>query len=198
MEKLEQLRRNTEKAYQSVLEAMFEVDAIIEERNYYRDLCTEKKDKGIYDKFINATWYNSIDKTPEEGEEVRIRIITNERVIEENAVFKTNEPTGEPAFFWKTGFNKVSKCVLWRRFTKCEQPEDKETNIKVINMKPFDKVLVRNAEYGLWIPALFGMEKDEQYITSAGWQKYCIPYEGNEYLLGTNYNNLKQRNYGQS
>ena len=52
-------------------------------------------------------------------------------------------------------------------------------------MKPFDKVLVRNAEYGLWIPALFGMEKDGQYITSAGWQKYCIPYEGNEHLLGT-------------
>ncbi len=51
-------------------------------------------------------------------------------------------------------------------------------------MKPFDKVLVRNAEYGLWIPALFGMEKDGQYITSAGWQKYCIPYEGNENLLG--------------
>ena len=52
-------------------------------------------------------------------------------------------------------------------------------------MKPFDKVLVRNAEYGLWIPALFGMEKDGQYITSAGWQKYCIPYEGNENLIGT-------------
>ena len=54
-------------------------------------------------------------------------------------------------------------------------------------MKPFDKVLVRNAEYWLWIPALFGMEKDGQYITSAGWQKYCIPYEGNEDFLGTNY-----------
>jgi hypothetical protein len=43
MEKLEQLRRNTEKAYQSALKAMFElVDAITEERNYYRDLCNEK------------------------------------------------------------------------------------------------------------------------------------------------------------
>lgn len=52
-------------------------------------------------------------------------------------------------------------------------------------MKPFDKVLVRNAEYGLWIPALFGLEKNGQYITSAGWQRYCIPYEGNEHLLGT-------------
>ena len=43
MEKLEQLRRNTGKAYQSALKAMFElVDAITEERNYYRDLCKEK------------------------------------------------------------------------------------------------------------------------------------------------------------
>ena len=93
----------------------------------------KKKGKGLYDqfseeydKFINATWYNSKDKIPEEGEEVRIRIITNEREMEENAVFKTNEPTGEPAFFWKTGFIKVSSCVLWRRFAKCEQTEDKE------------------------------------------------------------------------
>ena len=52
-------------------------------------------------------------------------------------------------------------------------------------MKPFDNVLVRNAEYVPWIPALFGMEKDGQYITSAGCNKYCIPYEGNEDLLGT-------------
>ena len=76
---------------------------------------------GKYDKFINATWYNSEEQTPEEGEEVRIRIITNERVIEENAVFKTNEPTGEPAFFWKTGFFKVSNCLMWRRFVEAEK-----------------------------------------------------------------------------
>ena len=42
MEKLEQLRRNTEKAYQESLRAMFDlVDAITEERNYYRDLCKQ-------------------------------------------------------------------------------------------------------------------------------------------------------------
>lgn len=109
------------------------VDAITEERNYYRDLCTEKKGKGLhdqfseeYDNYIKATWYNSIDKTPEEGEEVRIRILTNEREREENAVFKKNEPTGEPTFYWKTGYIKASMLVLWRRFAKCGQIEDKE------------------------------------------------------------------------
>ena len=52
-------------------------------------------------------------------------------------------------------------------------------------MKPFDKVLVKNSGFGLWIPALYGKKIKDTYLTSAGWQKYCIPYEGNEYLLGT-------------
>jgi hypothetical protein len=52
-------------------------------------------------------------------------------------------------------------------------------------LKPFDKCLVRNSFYELWIPALFGREKDGRYLTSAGWQMFCIPYEGNEDILGT-------------
>ena len=44
MEDKEKLRRNTEKAYQEALRAMFDlVNAITEERNYYRDLCTVKE-----------------------------------------------------------------------------------------------------------------------------------------------------------
>lgn len=43
MKELEQLRRNTEKAYQAALKAMLDiVDAITEERNYYRELCNQK------------------------------------------------------------------------------------------------------------------------------------------------------------
>ena len=44
MSEIEQLRRNTEKAYQAALKAMFDlVDAITEERNYYRELCKKKE-----------------------------------------------------------------------------------------------------------------------------------------------------------
>ena len=44
MNEIEQLRRNTEKAYQAALKAMFDlVDAITEERNYYRELCRQKE-----------------------------------------------------------------------------------------------------------------------------------------------------------
>ena len=45
MTEIEQLRRNTEKAYNAALRAMFDlVNAITEERNYYRELCNQKKD----------------------------------------------------------------------------------------------------------------------------------------------------------
>ena len=40
---IEQLRRNTEKAYQAALKAMIDlVNAITEERNYYKELCNQK------------------------------------------------------------------------------------------------------------------------------------------------------------
>ena len=59
--------------------------------------------------------------------------------------------------------------------------------------KPFDKVLVRNHADENWKPDMFWCEtiryKEDAYKTMDGWvYKQCIPYEGNEYLLGTNNN----------
>ena len=46
MSEFEQLRRNTEKAYQAALNALFDlVNAITEERNYYRELCNQKENE---------------------------------------------------------------------------------------------------------------------------------------------------------
>lgn len=51
---------------------------------------------------------------------------------------------------------------------------------------PFEsKVLVRNDEGQYWIPAFWGCKRADGYTTTFGWCKYCIPYEGNEHLLGT-------------
>lgn len=56
-------------------------------------------------------------------------------------------------------------------------------------LKPFDKVLVRDKETADWQIDLY--EKYEESLSSrryccivSSW-KYCIPYEGNEHLLGT-------------
>ena len=56
--------------------------------------------------------------------------------------------------------------------------------------KPFDKVLVRDWENDDWIPALFGycytVKGNTHYRAVGGsiWTQ-CIPYEGNEHLVGT-------------
>ena len=52
---------------------------------------------------------------------------------------------------------------------------------------PFEsKVLVRNDDGQYWIPAFWGCKRADGYTTTFGWCKYCIPFEGNEYLLETN------------
>ena len=54
--------------------------------------------------------------------------------------------------------------------------------------KPFDKVLGRNEKDDVWEAELFSHYREEsQYpFRCIGFaRKYCIPYEGNEHLLGT-------------
>lgn len=57
-------------------------------------------------------------------------------------------------------------------------------------LKPFDKVLIRDDINEKWSINLFSYydEEDEDfpYICQNGGYHYCIPYEGNEHLLGTN------------
>ena len=60
-----------------------------------------------------------------------------------------------------------------------------------IELKPFDKVLVKDNPYGSWEPALFWKRVDVKdlhpYMIIGGKRYiYCEPYEGNEHLLDTN------------
>ena len=55
--------------------------------------------------------------------------------------------------------------------------------------KPFDKVLVRDSKASKWHANLFSHKNIDEpyYCVYASWN-YCIPYEGNEHLLGTTKN----------
>ena len=55
-------------------------------------------------------------------------------------------------------------------------------------LKPFDKVLVRDAGDEEWTPNLFGYSlyrSDGKYQCVLNYWDQCIPYEGNGYLLGS-------------
>ena len=58
-----------------------------------------------------------------------------------------------------------------------------------VELKPFDKVLVRDSKSDKWRVNLYGYKSSDgpYYCVYASWN-YCIPYEGNEYLLGTTKN----------
>lgn len=65
--------------------------------------------------------------------------------------------------------------------------EKKQVDLKPnVELKPFDKVLVRDSKSDNWRANLFGyIDEDEYYhCVYANWV-YCIPYAGNESLLGT-------------
>ena len=77
------------------------------------------------------------------------------------------------------------------RFLKFTDEHDFElvpNKFDITTLKPFDKVLVRS-DYGYkWIAALYSNYSlgNPLFVTAGGFlYKQCIPYEGNEHLLGT-------------
>ena len=92
----------------------------------------------------------------------------------------------------KTRFaTKEEKLELFKALAKKNKAWDSDKKQIVdlkpnVELKPFDKVLVRDSESDNWRANLFGyIDKDEYYhCVYANWV-YCIPYAGNESLLGT-------------
>lgn len=55
-----------------------------------------------------------------------------------------------------------------------------------VELKPFDKVLVRNDKEDQWSANIFSYQvRDMFHCLGEGYWRYCIPYIGNESLLGT-------------
>ena len=73
-----------------------------------------------------------------------------------------------------------------------DQYELAPNKFDINTLKPFEsKVLVRDDEKLFWRPAIFGLYKPEAYrdfpyiVVGGTFYTQCIPYEGNEHLLGT-------------
>ena len=78
-----------------------------------------------------------------------------------------------------------AECVLfpskdqrdWSKFGATDQKPKTE-------LKPFDKVLVRNCDIEKWKCNMFS-HIDGYYVCFSSYWHQCIPYKGNEHLLGT-------------
>lgn len=67
--------------------------------------------------------------------------------------------------------------------------DEKQHRLIKQEFKPFDKVLMRNEDNQTWRACLFSHYRKDLYFlyvcVGCSAYKQCIPYEGNEYLLGT-------------
>lgn len=71
----------------------------------------------------------------------------------------------------------------WSKFGVSDQVTDQESKHQ---FKPFDKVLVRDIDENEWECSLFShIDEEDGYVCVSQWWLQCIPYEGNEHLLGT-------------
>lgn len=74
----------------------------------------------------------------------------------------------------------------WSKFGVSDQATDQKQETE---LKPFDKVLVRDFDDRKWMCDFFeGIPTSSEYDYSCvlrGLVHQCIPYEGNEHLLGT-------------
>lgn len=82
-----------------------------------------------------------------------------------------------------------AECMLFpsrdqRDWNKFEVPNQSKPKPQ---FKPFDKVLVRDTDDKAWKCDIFSNLGDKGvFICLFAWWRQCIPYEGNEHLLGTN------------
>ena len=61
-----------------------------------------------------------------------------------------------------------------------------DSDTKEYKFKPFDKVLVRDTgQFDVWKAGLFSHCNDNGYSCNGAYWAECIPYEGNEHLVGT-------------
>lgn len=109
-------------------------------------------------------------------------------------------------FNGNTGKEEVGDTLLFRKATEEERKQFIEKAERAFNgkynpeslqvepvkptcpFKPFDKVLVRNYDDMVWSANYFSHYKDNNgyhYVCIDNSYIFCIPYEGNEHLLGT-------------
>ena len=85
--------------------------------------------------------------------------------------------------------NKLFSALKEKGYVWNGKTKEVENIKKEHEFNPFDKVLVRDFEEDNWDINLFqeivGEDIDYQFVCLSGCFNFCVPYEGNEELLGT-------------
>lgn len=170
---------------------------------------SEEAKKELFDKMKEAGYRWNADTLKLEPEFKEGDVYINKEGDLYLLVSKITKDIGKAAILYPDGnFIAEAACALPVEGLTLATPSDKNKLFSFIirkgykydkkqyklvkqEFKPFDRVLVRNSMYDNWISSLFSHynnETNEKYpfiCINNYYYSYCIPYEGNEYLLGT-------------
>jgi hypothetical protein len=168
----------------------FGTDVIYEEGNWSFDrIATEEERKKLLDA-IKTHGYKWNDETKTLEKLVEPKFKVGDEIVKRNFITSSCIVSSVSSEYYglklpydsdKVGVLPVSEQDDWVLV-----PNKFDIN----TLKPFEsKVLVKLEANSFWIPSFFGFynkESSSPYICCNGFAyKYCIPYEGNEHLLGT-------------
>ena len=140
--------------------------------------------KYIEDKSTPA--YDLVIELIEEIQNYEFKVGDKVRINEEGNMY--NGEIGEVTNVFNNVLHVRVKALPFPYFKKnCELIESVKTNY---NFKPFDRVLVRMCDEEAWRISLYGFKREDGThccVNTSCWEQ-CIPYEGNEHLLGTTNN----------
>ena len=158
-------------------------------------LATEEEKKKLFD-VIKANWYqwNAETKTLEKlivpkfkvGDKIKHKVTGTVY----NILFAPADGEGGGVYDLSIT-NEYCKSIDVKEQDNYELVPDK---FNISTLVPFEsKVLIRNTLCGYWEPAFWGaytidhsdgLLQQHDYLTTKGFTRYCIPYDGNEHLIG--------------
>ena len=137
-------------------------------KNYacsYITIFKEFIDNTSFSNYVCLTSFGSF-KVNNFSDNANLRLATEE---EKEKLFKAIKDNG---YKWNSETKTLDKLITPKKFD-------------ITTLKPFDKVLVRDSDKDMWCASIFSHTWKNLYYCVGIWHNQCIPYEGNEHLLGT-------------
>jgi len=154
-----------------------------------RHATEEEKEKLFEAIESNGYKWNPETKTLEELPKFKVGDRIKHKVTSR---YYTIEEVKNDCYYTKS--NKDDECFSLVLFLFEKDYELVPNKFDISSLIPYEsKVLVRNSPAGYWMPTFWGAyipENDKRhqnrmYLTTKGFTNYCIPFEGNEALMGT-------------
>lgn len=142
-----------------------------------------KEEKEKLFKVIEDNGYNWNEKTNTLEKLIKPKFKVGDRITNGKASITIDHIDNE--YYYEIGRNVANRLFI-KNQDDWELVPDK---FDISTLKPFDsRVLVRDYNGDVWRVSFWGCLIDNRYgykyDTTRGYYKQCIPYEGNEYLLG--------------